>query len=82
MTKRVCQGCRITKETSELYKITKEFQTGELIFDPSSKTLGRSTYVCKNKECIKLFLKKKSLNRTLKVQDTKKIETILEGLIK
>lgn len=77
--KRKCQGCAKLFEPSELFKITKT-KEGELFFEPNSKILGRSTYVCKNPECIKIFLKKKRLRATLKFNNEKEISKIEEIL--
>lgn len=75
--KRKCQACKAIKDADLMHKITKEAKTNKLFLNPNSKILGRSAYVCKNPECIKILLKKKLLKGALKVQDTTQIEDIL-----
>lgn len=82
-TKRKCQACAKVLDRCDLIKITK-LNDGTLKVNPSSKELGRSTYVCKNPECIKLFIKKKRLKTTLKFsnpEEIEKTEKILTTLI-
>lgn len=64
---RKCVGCGELKPRGEMLKITKQFETGELVFNPNSKTFGRSAYLCYNQNCIEKALKKNKINRALKV---------------
>lgn len=57
---RKCAACRNSFNREELIKITK-LKDGTLKINPTSKELGKSVYVCKNSECIKIFIKKKRL---------------------
>ncbi len=82
MKKRKCQGCKELKDADSMYKITKEYKSNDIYFNPNSKILGRSAYVCKNNNCIKLMLKKKTLKNALKINDSSKIECILLNIIK
>ena len=80
--KRKCQGCLKTIDRCNLIKITK-LPNGSLKINPNSKELGRSVYVCKNAECIKIFIKKKNLKIALKannMEEIAKIETKLSSL--
>ena len=79
--KRKCQACQKVIDRNSLIKITK-LQNGTLKINPTSKELGRSVYVCKNEECIKLFIKKKRLKTSLKytnLDEISKIETELNS---
>lgn len=81
--KRLCAACRTTKDRCELIKITK-LSDGLLKINPNSKELGRSVYICKNPDCIKKFIKKKMIKKSLKYSNQTEIERIeeeLEGLI-
>ena len=86
MTKEIlrkCQGCLKLISRDELIKITK-LQNGELKINPNSKELGRSVYVCKNPECIKIFIKKKKLKTALKannIEEIARIEAELNSLL-
>ena len=79
--KRKCQGCNKIKNKDELIKITK-LQNGTIKINPTSKELGRSAYVCKNKECIETFIKKKRAKNALKINDFEKIEQLNNELNK
>jgi len=81
--KRKCQGCLKLINRDELIKITK-LPNGELKINPNSKELGRSVYLCKNAECLKIFIKKKKLKTALKylnMDEILKIEEELKKLI-
>ena len=54
---------------------------GKLYLNPNSKVLGRSAYVCKNKECINKLIKKKILKNALKINDLTQIEQELLNII-
>ena len=60
---RKCVGCGEFKPRKEMIKITKEFQSGEVILNPDSKTFGRSAYLCYNQSCIEQALKKNKINK-------------------
>lgn len=80
---RKCQACLELKDRNEMIKITK-LKNGTLKVNPSSKELGRSVYVCKNPECVKIFIKKKKLKTALKYSNTDEIlktEEIIKGLL-
>ena len=76
---RKCRGCFEIKPKNCLIKITK-LKDNTLKINPSSKELGRSVYVCKNIDCIKLLIKKKGIKTGLKytnLEEIKKIENKL-----
>lgn len=66
MVNRKCIGCGKIKPREELLKITKNHVDGKIVIEPNSETFGRSAYICYNKECQELALKKNKLNRALK----------------
>ncbi len=66
MPERTCVSCKIKKERSAFVKITKT-KTENIIVNPSSKELGRSLYVCKNKNCIDELLKQNKIEKKLKI---------------
>ena len=83
--KRKCIGCSETKDARDLIKITKDYKTSELIINPDSYTFGRSVYICKNKQCIELALKKNKLSKFLKKytaeNEKENIKTVLNSLV-
>ena len=65
-----------------MIKITKEHSTGEVVINPNSKTFGRSAYLCYNQDCIEQALKKKKINRVLKLGTNIDLKGILDGQLK
>lgn len=78
--KRKCIGCGEIKNSEELIKITKEYQSGNVIIEPDSKTFGRSAYLCYNQNCINNAFKKAKINKVLKTNtqiDKSKLDDLL-----
>lgn len=63
----MCISCRVKKNRQELLKITKRYDTKELVINPNSNVFGKSAYLCYNRECVKDALKKNKLEKSLKV---------------
>lgn len=69
MTKEIlrkCIVCRELKNREKMLKITKRYDTKDLVINPNSKIFGRSVYLCYNRTCIEGALKKGKLEKTLK----------------
>ena len=79
---RKCIGCGNLIPRSSMIKITKEYSTGEVIVNPDSKTFGRSVYLCYNQNCIEQALKKKKINRALKINIGLDLKGQLDGQLK
>ena len=79
---RKCIACGEIKPRKEMLKLTKDFQSGEVILNPDSKTFGRSAYLCYNQNCINLALKKNKLNKALKTNANTDLKGILDGQFK
>ncbi len=76
---RKCFGCKSLKPRENLIKIT--LLNGALIVNPESKQCGRSVYVCKNKDCIKSFIKNKGIRKGLKFNNDILIKKTEEKLL-
>jgi len=77
---RKCVGCMSIKSKKELLRIVK---TNEGIFiDPKQKMQGRGAYICKDLECLKLAIKKKGLEKSLKINIPKSFYEELERFLK
>ena len=72
--KRKCQGCFEIKDADFMIKITKLHD--KLKINPKSNELGRSMYICKNPECIKLAIKKKRIKSALKFSNGTEIARV------
>ena len=70
--KRKCIACGEFKSKEKLVKITKEYNSGNVVVQPNSKIFGRSAYLCYNQMCIDTAFKKNRINKALKV--TAKLE--------
>ena len=79
---RKCIGCGELISRDSMIKITKEHSTGEVIVNPDSKTFGRSVYLCYNQNCIEQALKKKKLNKALKISMGLDLKGQLDGQLK
>ncbi len=80
---RKCQACMKIQDREAMFKITKT-QGSRLVINPNSGQVGRSCYVCKNADCIKTFIKKKRLQKSLQIKDLAavyEIENSLKQLI-
>ena len=76
---RKCVGCGEIKPRSEMIKITKDYSSQELVVNPNSKTFGRSVYLCYNQSCVEQALKKKKLNKALKISMSVDLKGQLDG---
>lgn len=61
---RRCVACKNSKQQHDLLRIARNNQ--EYSIDENNKLGGRGAYVCKDKKCIDLAIKKKLLNRAFK----------------
>ncbi|NJN76171.1 MAG: YlxR family protein [Synechococcaceae cyanobacterium RL_1_2] len=60
---RRCISCRSVGVKEQFHRIVREHATGELALQSG---MGRSAYICRNKNCLEIALTKKRLNRALK----------------
>ena len=74
---RKCCACGKVIDRNELIRILKEHKTSEIIIEPNNKQFGRSMYLCKNEECLKLALKKKRF-KNFSEDIINKIQTIIK----
>ena len=65
-----------------MIKITKVSSSEEIVINPNSKTFGRSAYLCYNQDCIEQALKKKKINRALKISTDIDLKGLLDGQLK
>ena len=74
---RKCTGCNEMKPKKELIRVLKTPED-EIILDKTGKKNGRGAYLCKSADCLKLAVKNKGLERSLKVQIPKDVYETLE----
>ncbi|MEN6462787.1 MAG: YlxR family protein [Syntrophomonas sp.] len=61
---RMCVGCREMKDKKELIRIVRT-PDGSIEIDTTGKRSGRGAYLCSNRECLGLAVKKKALQKAL-----------------
>lgn len=61
---RKCIACKNHFQQSEMLRIAKVGD--EILIDQGHKLGGRGCYVCQNKQCFDLMMKKRLLNRAFK----------------
>ena len=81
---RKCIACQSMKNREKIIKITKQSATNEIFVMPSNKIFGRSVYICKDENCVKLALKGARIEKKLKYSGKKldlgeKIRAVLIG---
>lgn len=60
---RMCVACREMHPQNELIRIVRDNSSGEIKLEADKKLFGRSAYICRNTECVKLAKKKRGLER-------------------
>lgn len=65
---RRCIYCRKVDYKEEFFRIVR-LKNGEILIDNEYKYFGRSTYICKNINCIKGAFLKKKLEKALRVEN-------------
>ena len=63
-SERRCVACRESKQQQDMIRVCKINDTMQI--DTQNKLGGRGAYVCKNKDCIELTIKKRLFNRSFK----------------
>ncbi len=63
---RRCVGCGESKEKKELIRVVRDTE-GNIHIDTTGRANGRGAYLCKDEKCLEQAIKKKGLDRTLKV---------------
>ena len=61
---RTCIACRKKLNQNEMIRISKI--NGDITVEKSHSAFGRGAYICKNKDCVDLVIKKRLLNRAFK----------------
>ena len=80
--KRKCAACGKLEPQNLLIRITKEYNTENVVIQPDSKTFGRSVYLCYNENCINTVLKK-GINKPLKANISREdLKGLLDGQFK
>ena len=63
---RQCVGCGEMKSKKELIRVIKTPEE-EIVLDATGRKNGRGAYICASMECLQTAMKRKGLERSLKV---------------
>lgn len=74
---RQCVGCRELKPKKDMIRVIKTAAEDEIssqiVLDATGRKNGRGAYVCPNSECLRMAIKNKGLERSLKMPIPKEV---------
>ncbi|MBE3596054.1 MAG: YlxR family protein [Hydrogenibacillus sp.] len=69
---RRCVACGNQRPKRELVRVVRTPE-GEIVLDPTGRKNGRGAYVCPERNCFEVAIKKKQFQRALEVEFTPEI---------
>ena len=76
---RTCVVCRSTTAKRTLHRIVRS-PAGTVAYDPTGKAAGRGAYLCGQLACLDMAVRRRSIQRALKVTDTVAADAAVEAL--
>ena len=76
---RTCVVCRSTTAKRTLHRIVRS-PAGTVAYDPTGKAPGRGAYLCGQPACLDMAVRRRSIQRALKVTDTAAADAAVEAL--
>ena len=76
---RTCVVCRSTTAKRTLHRIVRT-PAGTVAYDPTGKAPGRGAYLCGQPGCLDMAVRRRSIQRALKVTDTVAANAAVEAL--
>jgi uncharacterized protein len=77
--RRTCVVCRSTAAKRTLHRIVRS-PAGTVAYDPTGKAAGRGAYLCGQPACLDMAVRRRSIQRALKVTDTVAANAAVEAL--
>ena len=77
--RRTCVVCRSTTAKRTLHRIVRS-PAGTVAYDPTGKAAGRGAYLCGQPACLDQAVRRRSIQRALKVTDTAAADAAVEAL--
>jgi predicted RNA-binding protein YlxR (DUF448 family) len=77
--RRTCVVCRSTTAKRTLHRIVRS-PAGTVAYDPTGKAAGRGAYLCGQATCLDQAVRRRSIQRALKVTDTAAADAAVEAL--
>ena len=78
-TRRTCVVCRSTAAKRTLHRIARS-PAGTVTYDPTGKAAGRGAYLCGQPACLDMAVRRRSIQRALKVTDAAAADAAVEAL--
>ncbi len=76
---RKCVACGESKPKGELWRVVLTDE--KLILDKTGRLNGRGAYICRNKECLELAVRRKGFDKSFRMTVPKEFYESLEGEI-
>jgi predicted RNA-binding protein YlxR (DUF448 family) len=76
---RTCVVCRTSAAKRTLHRIVRS-PAGTVAYDPTGKAAGRGAYLCGQPSCLDMAVRRRSLQRALKVTDAVAAGAAVEAL--
>ena len=76
---RTCVVCRSTTAKRTLHRIVRS-PAGTVAYDPTGKAPGRGAYLCGQPACLDTAVRRRSIQRALKVTDAAAADTAVAAL--
>jgi predicted RNA-binding protein YlxR (DUF448 family) len=76
---RTCVVCRGTTAKRTLHRIVRSPE-GTVAYDPTGKAAGRGAYLCGQPTCLDMAVRRRSIQRALKVTDAVAANAAVEAL--
>jgi uncharacterized protein len=76
---RTCVVCRSTAAKRTLHRIVRS-PAGTVEYDPTGKAAGRGAYLCGQPACLELAVRRRSVQRALKMTDTAAADAAVQAL--
>ena len=77
--RRTCVVCRSTTAKRTLHRIVRS-PAGTVAYDPTGKAAGRGAYLCGQPACLDMAVRRRSIQRALKVTDAAAANAAVEAL--
>ena len=74
---RLCAGCRQEKAKTAMIRVIRTPE-GEVMIDRTGRANGRGAYLCPDRECLSLAVRRKGLEHALKMKIAPEIYEKLE----
>ena len=77
--RRTCVVCRSSAAKRTLHRIVRS-PDGTVVYDPTGKAAGRGAYLCGQPSCLDMAVRRRSIQRALKVTDAVAASAAVEAL--